>query len=83
MGASICGRHNSHRGSAALDQMLANRLHRAKRYNVSLLNWFSPLSLVVFTLIARTGSVLAQTEAVVPSPSALKKMSVEELMDVE
>src|SRR5213594_3138314 len=34
-------------------------------------------------LIALTGSVVAQTQSVVQSPANLKKLSVEELMDIE
>ncbi len=45
--------------------------------------WSWHFTLIVFAFVSSTVSVFAQKEAIVPTPAELKKMSVEELMDVE
>src|SRR6267143_2018656 len=45
--------------------------------------WSSRFTFVAFGLLIFAGDASAQTQEALPSPSALKKLSVEELMDVE
>jgi hypothetical protein len=45
--------------------------------------WRSPLTFLTFGLVTFAGYAFAQTEQALPPPSALKKLSVEQLMDIE
>lgn len=45
--------------------------------------WPVAWAVVAFALVTLTGGAFAQTEQAIPSPSALKKLSVEQLMDIE
>src|SRR3989442_535323 len=63
--------------------MRVNRLYKSKRERASLASGFPSLSLIIFTLIMCAVPALVQADEAVPSPSQLKKMSVEQLMDVE